>query len=152
MDSFELMPVQAVAPREKLSRNRATVQIDGQSAMPFIENPPLPKTYGDCLPKLAEREAGKCCQCFHCKYNLIAELGRMDMRDALRCAEARLRGDIKDSCALDVANRGSNDREVSLLLGTGINNLRREIAESFTTISFAIGEFAPWKHPESWCD
>lgn len=150
MEEFSLSSPELQPRKEKIGRTRQHKTPDGQDEFGFMLAPPIPKTYGHCLPTRADREAGKCCQHFNCRYNLIGELGRMDLRDALRCADARLRGDIKDSCALDVAERGASDREVSLLLGTGINGIRREMSETFQMIGFELSEFAPWRHPETW--
>ena len=81
----------------------------------------LPIFRSECADGAEARMIGEAtCDRYTCRHNLIGEMANMDMKRALRVAQARLEGKITASCSLDVADMGpASDREIARMLGMG---------------------------------
>ena len=97
-----------------------------QLTLRLVGRPTLPKCRGDCLATVDQRANGEFCEHLTCRHNLIGEITRMGNSAAATLASKYIRGEILDSCALDVADRDNGDAECRKVLGLTQNMLEKE--------------------------
>jgi len=102
--------------------------------------PAMPRTRGDCIGGSEARSSGaETCPHVRCRYHLLGELTRRPEREAIEAIAARQSGEWRDSCALDVADRGGcGDAEHAVMLGITRERLIQLSAEASSRMRAAI--------------
>jgi len=86
----------------------------------------MPKTRYGCERTREARDAGVACEFLGCRHNLIAEIGRLPMGEAVEAMMVRIEQELP-SCALDVVEMARNqplpDEAIKALIGGSLSGI-----------------------------
>lgn len=96
---------------------------------------PVAMKRGDCRPAAGARARGEqSCPFLCCRHHLIPEMARLSRKAAPETFLARRwEGEIHDTCALDVADRGPQDHDV---IGNALSITRQQVAQREAEAAF----------------
>jgi len=108
--------------RKKLAAHDSWQRSRGHRSLPVLDElPPRPATRADCLP--GGRNAARPCPYVTCRYHLLLEVRRTG---SIRFNRKRDVGQLVETCALDVADRGGQSlRDVGRLIGLSRERVRQ---------------------------